>query len=352
MPCHKSLMLRALSPLQARIAAILLALACLWAALLSPAAPQPPTGLPFYSDIQLYHAIAARVSQGEDYYEAATTLQRAHNFPTQPFVTVREPTLSLLGASFGWERMRGLLGGLLLLATVLWYRQLQSARLPERIGAGLAILLGGGMVSQPALVVQHEQWAGVLLALALLFRGGRLWPVALLFAGAALAIRELALPFVLLALLFALVERRRHEVLGWTLLVVVFALGMAFHAHAVNAVAGAHDPVSQGWNGLRGPAAVLRDLIDVSLLNRLPGALARPLALLALFGWLAVPLRQARFAVLWFAGYALMLALFARSQNFYWAIMLLPAWFIGFAFLPRALSDLANAALAGRKAAL
>jgi hypothetical protein len=96
----------------------------------------------------------------------------------------------------------------------------------------------------------------------------------------------------------------------------------------------------------------LRDLADVSLLTLLPLPLAWLGALLPLYGWLAAPKPLARFAVPLFAGYMALLALFAREQNFYWAIMLLPAYLAGLAFLPRLGRDLAHALLARRAGAL
>lgn len=347
-------MLSTLSRIQAGLLIAVLVVACACAARLAPGASETDPAQARYSDMQLYHDVASRVAVGEDYYRAATGLQRAHNFPVRPFVTVREPTLALMAAGLGWKALQGFVVALLLAGAALWFRALDKAgaAASERIGAVLAILAGGAMASQQLLVAQHEMWAGFLLAIALVVRGTGRWPWAVLAAGLALAIRELALPFVLLALVFALWERRRAEAIGWGALIGLFALGIALHARAVLAVTMAGDPASQGWNAMRGPFAALVDLVDASLLNRLPGPLAYPLALLALLGWAAVPLRQTRFALLWFAGYALMLALFARAQNFYWAIVLLPAWFIGFAFLPRALRDLAQAALAGRAARL
>lgn len=347
-------MLRALNRTQAWLLIALVALLCLLAAGLRPGVPETPANQPRYSDMELYHEVAARMAAGESYYRAATQLQRAHSFPVRPFFTVREPTLAYLASALGWGALQGVLAGLLLLGAWTWFRRLDLREVhgAERIGAAFAVLAGGAMVSQQFLIAQHELWAGVLLAIALALRGSDRWRWALLAAAGALAIRELALPFALLALVFAMVERRRGEALGWAGLIGLFALGMALHARAVLAVTLPGDPASQGWNALRGPFTVLVDLVDASLLNRLPGALAYPLCLLALLGWAAVPLRQARFALLWFGGYALMLALFARAQNFYWAIVLLPAWFLGFAFLPRALRDLAQAALARRPARL
>lgn len=340
-------MLRALSRIQAWLLALALLLACLASATLHPSVPEPgatPAGP--YSDMQLYHDLADRVAAGENYYAAATDLHRTHAFPTQPFLTVRLPTLDWLEVSLGWSSLKWLLIGLLMLSVVAWYRQLDKAQPAERLGLALLLLAGGAMVTQPLLVAQHELWAGILLTIAMALRGTRHWPLALLAGAAALAIRELALPFALLALAFALLERRKSEALGWAGLIAAFAVALAFHAAAVAAHVLPGDLASQGWSGLRGPQAVLQDLVDVSLLNALPGPLAYPVALLALFGWAGAPVEKARFALLWFAGFALVLALFARTQNFYWAIVLLPAWLAGLAFLPRALGDLSHAMLA------
>ena len=44
------------------------------------------------------------------------------------------------------------------------------------------------------------------------------------------------------------------------------------------------------------------------------------------------------------AGYTAMLALLARADTFYWALLVAPLAFVGLAFLPKALSDLVKAA--------
>jgi hypothetical protein len=48
-------------------------------------------------------------------------------------------------------------------------------------------------------------------------------------------------------------------------------------------------------------------------------------------------------ATILLAGYGAMLALFARTDTFYWALLAAPLSFAGLAFLPKALSDLAKA---------
>jgi len=346
-------MLRTLTRFQAIL--LLLVLAALLGWSLTVHAPPPVAGGPAqdYSDLRLYQDTAARVAHGEGYYAAITGLQRTHGFPTHPFPTVRLPTLVMAGAWLGWPALRIVLGVLLAGAAFLWLRALRPLCTPaEAAGAVVWVALGGAMVASPTFIDQHELWAGILLASAMALRLEGRWPLALLCAGLALAIRELALPFVLLALAFALWERRWREAAGWAALIAAFAVAIAFHATAVAAHVEPGDLPSQGWNALRGPGAALRDLGDVTLLTLAPPPLRYFLALLPLMGWLAAPAPLARFGLPLFAGYMALLALFAREQNFYWAIMLLPAYLAGFAFLPRLVKDLAHALLAGRRAAL
>ena len=81
-----------------------------------------------------------------------------------------------------------------------------------------------------------------------------------------------------------------------------------------------------------------------------PGAAVLAVAVLPLLGWLGLGGRLGLFATLWFAGFLTMVALFARPENFYWVQLTLPALFAGFAFVPRALADLASAIRAAPKA--
>jgi hypothetical protein len=343
-------MLRMLSPLQARLLILLTAVFCLWCATL---ANQPPPAMPVtsstYSDIDLYHDIAEQVRAGTPYHRAARDLQHAHDYPTQPFVTIRLPTLAHMAAALGWPALQGLLAAILLLGVVMWYR-LSAARgdKAEPVLVALALLVGGMMVTQAGLIAMHDLWAGVLAAVAMTFRGGKRWPLAVLLAGLAVMIREIAVPFAALALAFALFEKRRGEALGWLGLLILLALTLWLHAGAVHAVVEPGDKQSMAWSGLRGLAGVLSDITDNSLLNRLQPPLAFAVIPLALIGWAAAPKEQALFGLLYCLGMASMIALFSRPDNFYWACLLVPAWFIGFAFLPRAVKDLAHAALARR----
>ena len=72
-------------------------------------------------------------------------------------------------------------------------------------------------------------------------------------------------------------------------------------------------------------------------------------AMLALLGWAAAPGPLGARAALTFGSYALAIALFARTDNFYWALAAAPAYLIGMAFLPDAVRDLARPLLDRRR---
>lgn len=349
-----------------RPAAILLLLAllaaCLWAipatgdlmragedriAAKQAAHPADQTG-----DLDLYRAINARMAQGESYYKAAVSEHLANDYPTRPFFTVRSPVLAegtaLLGPAF-W-RIAGALALGLSLAGLMGLPP-GMLRAPERIGAALMLVLCGFGAFLDIAGLVHELIAGLFLSAALLlYRPGRWWP-SLLLAAIALAVRELALPFLLLWLAFAAIERRKGEALAVLGVIVLFAIGMVFHSEAVSALRPPDAPASQGWAGLQGPQAFLVAMVRLTPLSFAPLWLAAPLALLPLVGWLGLGGRLGWFATLWFAGFALAIALFARPENFYWGAMVLPAYGAGLAFVPRALAALLGAARPGRRAA-
>lgn len=299
-------------------------------------------------DLALYARIADRVAAGESYYVAAMDEQRAQEYPTRPFVAVRLPTLAVLDAALGLTVMRVLAAGLLGAALLALQFRLQDNAAPaERIAAQL-MLLGGGVaaVVLPQVGLIHEVFAGLLLTLALLlYRPHRWWP-SLLAAGLALAVRELAAPFVLLWLVFALAGARWREAAGVAGLLALFALGMTAHYFAVEGGRLPGDPVSQGWQGLAGYGLPIMALIRLTPLTLLPPALAAALVVLPLIGWISLGGRLGLFAFLWFAGFLTAVALFARPENFYWSQLVLPAYATGLAFVPRALAELGQAALA------
>jgi hypothetical protein len=305
----------------------------------SPALQSAPT--PARGDMALYARIARRVAAGEGYYAAALGEQRASAYPTRPFVAVRLPTLALLQARIGVDAVRWLALALVgtAIAALNW-RAVPLASLGERIIASALLAAGDGAALVPVAGYDHDFIAGVLLTVALLaYRPERWWP-ALLAAAAALAVRELAAPFVLLWLAVAVWQHRWREAAAVAGLLAIFACGLALHAQAVEAARLPGDLASQGWNARAGFGLPLRALGQLTGLRFVPLEIAALLAILPLIGWAALGGRTGLFAAVWFAGIATMMALFARPANSYWAELVLPAYAAGLAFAPRAQSEL------------
>lgn len=292
----------------------------------------------------LYRRIVDRVSAGENYYAAAMDEQRTSNYPTKPFVTVRLPTLALMHRWLGEEGVRFILITLWVFVCIAVMQQARGhTSRPEWVSAAVFTMLGGAAVIIPAAPVIHELLSGLLLSLAFgIYRPGKWWP-ALVVAGLALAVRELAAPFILLWFVFALVERRMGEAMAVLGLLVLFSLGLILHQQGVSAHAVPGDLPSQGWSALAGFGLPLAALSKLTALLLLPLWLAAPLAILPLLGWLGLGGRLGLFGFLWFVGFLTAMALFARPENFYWVQMLLPAYLAGFAFVPRAIGDLWHA---------
>ncbi|MXO65090.1 hypothetical protein [Altericroceibacterium endophyticum] len=295
-------------------------------------------------DGDLYEAINERVAAGEGYYEAALAEQRANNYPTRPFVTVRPPTLAWGTSLWGLETWRFIMIGVLIVTILGWVGALSArASMPERIIAALLIFLfsAGAFYSRGGLF--HELVSGLFIALAMgIYRPHRWWP-SLIAAAIALSIRELALPFMLLWAAFALCEGKRREAMAVILVIMLFGIGMIFHAQAVFTHQLPGDIVSPGWDAFRGMSFFFATIVQFSPLKALNSTIAAVLAFLPMIGWLGLGGRLGLFATLFFSGYALMMALFARDQNTYWVMIVMSAYPAGLAFVPRAVADLLRA---------
>ena len=296
-------------------------------------------------DFALYKLIAGRVEAGEPYYQAALTEQRAHDYPTRPFVTVRLPTLAWGHGALGQTGMRIAVSLLMLAVIGLFVWRFAGTLHRYEVAAGaLTLVLGGAAVFNDLAAHSHDLVSGILLSLALLaYYPDRWWP-SLALAGLALAVRELALPFVLLWLGFAALQGRWREFLAISVLLLLYGGALYFHAQAIAALVLPGDKPSPGWSGLAGPALPLLSLTKLTFLLALPKSLAGVLAVLPLLGWLSLGGRIGPFAFLWFAGFMLVMSLFARVENFYWIMLIAPAYLAGLAFIPRAIAHLLGAA--------
>ncbi len=320
----------------------LLAVAC-WSPASAPA-PKLRTSPAQQSDLEHYREIIAGVAAGGDYYEVAAEAQRKNNYPLKPFFTFRLPTHSVAYAMFGERVMISAVWLLCAGLMLAWWMRLRPL-LPFPLLAAFTVLVAGGLggLLQPVTGLFHESWVALLLPLMIaIHRPERWWP-SVIVGGAALMIRELALPMVVAMGGLALIEKRWREAAAWALVVTLFGIYMTLHAQWVAEVVRASDPASQGWSRMLGLQFALKSLAKVTFGIQLTDALAGALLILSLFGWASVKTSWALRVAIQLAGYGTALALFARADTFYWALIAAPLSFAGLIFLPKAFSDLAKA---------
>ncbi|SFP50789.1 hypothetical protein [Sphingomonas rubra] len=342
-----------LAPVPARIVLVLFALllaACLSA--VDAPGPRPSTPgaavTPGRTDLLLYQSIVDGVRQGGDYYDVAASAQRVGHYPLRPFFTMRLPTLAVVQASLPPRLVRTLLL-LLCAATVLaWTLRLRPAMGRPLPVVAVALLAVAGLYVNldTGQIVFHEVWAGPLIALSLALRRPGDGLVAIALGLCAMLIRETALLYALVMLAAAWREGRRREALGWLASIAVFAVVLAAHARAMSLLAGPNDLASQGWSGLEGFGFFVRLATISCALDMVAQWLASLLIGAALLGWAAWRDPTGTRATATIAAYAALIALFARSDNFYWALAITPLLPIGLVFAPGALRDLAVAAAA------
>ena len=301
-------------------------------------------------DLGLYDAITARLARGENYYIVAVNEHRRVGFPLQPGVAVRLPTLAYANALLGDRGMIAAAIALILATLAAWWRRMgdEPGGADRRLVAMALLLVGVSTGLNRYFFQLHELWSGILLALAFaVYRPGQ-WRAALAVAALALAIREHALPFVLL--MGAMAARRRDwkETAAWGALAAIFLAALGVHVQLIAAQVVPSDGHSASWLALRGLAGWLSDIVLSSNLRFLPHWLAGPLVALMLLGWAGWRSAAGVFGTLLYAGYAALFMIAGRVDNYYWGAMVAPAMFIGLAFAPRALKSLWDASFARR----
>ena len=322
----------------------------LWGVILSPLTQVEPVSAPPVEtlvapvgpDVMLYHRVVERLRAGENYYAAASEAMRASKFPMRPFVTMRLPTLGWMLAALPegltLPLMAALLGGVM----AAWSARLTPAARSKEAGFGITLcVMAAGLVGfSPALTMFHEGWAGLLVALSIaLYRPDRWWP-SVLAALAAVMIRELALPLVLMMGALAVLGQRWRECAAWAAVAVAFMAALAAHAAHVWAVTSAADLPSPGWAAGGGWAFVLSSVHKSTLLGMFPQMVTAILLPLSLLGWSAWRHPAGLRAFLFLSGFAVMMMIVGRPDNFYWAVMITPMLFMGALFAPLALRDL------------
>lgn len=336
-----------LSRVQARLALALFALllaACIMAVVSpDPRAGTKQDGAPVgQTRLLLDQAVVEGVRSGVPYYIAATEAQRIAHYPLKPFVAVRLPTLAVVEAAL--PPLLVTLGLLLLcIATmVAWIVRLRPALtglVPVAL-VGMLVLVGLYLNLDPALVVVHEIWAGPLIALSLALRRPGHWIPAVALGLSAMLIRETALLYVAVMALFAWSEGQRRETLGWLGAVLIFAVVLAAHAHAVALVTGPLDRASQDWDGVQELGFYVRLATMASALDLVPQWAASILLATAAFGWIAWRDPLATRACATLGGYAVILALVGPEDALHAILIAAPVLLVGIVFATDGLRDL------------
>jgi hypothetical protein len=292
---------------------------------------------PGFTDVQLYRDQVVFARTPSTYYARVMDEQRRRDYPLRPFVTVRQPALAFLLAWLPGGEVTGriLLGVLAVAVAGLWtVRLVNPLGAPGAAVAGLA--LAGGVVAAftPNGYLMHDTWAGLLIALSLaLYPGDRSrgrslrLAVSITAAVAAALVRELALPFLGVMALMALVERRPREVLLWFGAIGVCLLALLAHALAVMRHTLPADP-GMGWLRLGGWDFVLaanRWNAILALKPWLPAVLI-PAALAGALAWRGPTGRRLTLTLL---GYVCGFVVIGRPEDFYWGLLIAPLLPIG-----------------------
>ena len=311
---------------QARLVVTALLLASIWSlfALYWPRSSASPAHVEGGKDLAAYRRIIECVHDGEDYYSAAGDELRRGGYATSSVFNWRLPAYAWLLAVFPQpEWGQALLTLLALVALALAYA---ADRADGSVGRSLVLLvtmLGAFLwcIDGDAFLSQ-ELWAGVLIAVSVgaFAVGQRAGGVA---AGlAALLMRELALPYVLVALFLACRERRWREVTAWGLGLVGYAFFLAWHAWQVQQhLTGDELAEADGWIQLGGPAFVIHTSQMNAWLFKLPawvGLLYLLASFLGLAWWRGPVAARVKFTV---ALYVLAFLIVGKPFNGYWGLL-------------------------------
>jgi putative effector of murein hydrolase LrgA (UPF0299 family) len=298
-------------------------------------------------DLALYDVAIARIGKGENYYDFIAEEHRKAQYPVRPGLAVRLPTLAYFDA---WVGVPGqIVAALALLAATMlaWWRRLgeEPGGREKRVLAMAFLFVGTSLGLNRYFFVLHELWSGMLLALAFgLHRLGRKWGWALVAAALAVAIREHALPFILLMAAMAFWRRNWKEGVAWSALALLFLSFLAWHLSIVAGLAQPGDRIGASWMAFRGLSGWLSNVALSSNLRYLPHWLAGPTLILMVFGWTGWKSPAAIYGTLLYLGYGLAFMIAGRPDNYYWGAMVAPAMFLGLAFVPQAMTSLIRAA--------
>ncbi len=302
-------------------------------------------------DVKLYQNIAERVAKGEGYYGAVAAEHRAHNYPLKPFVTVRLPTLAYAIALIGQNAMRFIMLALICATTVAWFlffrQSISSIVWLFLLAVAIPIFCFAFLLE--SMVMLHECWAAILIALMIGVHGRAPVWISVSIALMACMIRELAFPVLVMMAVFAVYKKHWKEAVQWGAASVLFILYLFYHAYCISNITMPGDLVSPGWGGLRGWSLLTQSIARVTILSSFIPSVTAAIIILSMFGWLNLNVAKGFYVATIISGYSVLMMVFARPNNFYWVFLLLPlimtGAILGVVGIFRLLSPISNRSL-------
>lgn len=280
-------------------------------------------------DLVSYQRIIERMRGGADYYTAAHEVLVADGYGTRSVFNWRTPAWPVLLAALpaGWGQ--GLLAVLALAGMLMVYRMLRedggaAVAMLSMLAVGLSL---GGIVA-PASVVFSEVAAGALILISIAAFGNGWRMIGVLAALLALFLRELAAPYVVVAVVLALRDRRWGEARPWALGLFAYAAYFGWHWWMVSQQLGPMDRAyGDGWLQFGGLGFILATAGFNGLWSLGPvwlPAVLLPLGLLGLWAWPKGTLALATVVV-----FVVLFAAVGKPFNYYWGALYTPVLMLG-----------------------
>jgi hypothetical protein len=330
---------------RARAAAVLVALAVLlgWGLVTSFTLPNWVFGTASIPDLDLYREVVTRVHGGEHYYDFLADALGRRDYPVGSTFNWRLPTCAwLLGALPDPSAGRWLLFALALVSVVTAaHVMLDREAGPVGTVVGVVLLFGGAFgwgIYEPDTYLSTEPWCEALLLLSLSAYAAGRWPLGVGSALAALLLRELVLPYCVVAAALAWWHGRRAELRAWAVGLAVFAVLYAWHASVVARHNAGTVPSPSAWLDPQGLRFILRSGALNVWVRGLPtwaAAVYLTAAVAGLAGW-----RGETGARLALTAAAYLVPLVVVRGWEYWGFLYTPLLILGLVRAPAAVRDL------------
>ena len=288
-------------------------------------------------DAVSYGRIIERMRGGEGYYPVAHEVLVADGYGTRSVFNWRTPVWPAILAALPPGGGQVLLGVLAVAGLLLVYRMLRAAGMGVAAVSVAAVALSLGALLAPEAIVFSEVAAGVLiLASVAAYGNGWRW-LGLGAAVAALFLRELAAPYVMVCVLLSIRGGHWREFAAWGGGLLLYAAYFGWHWWSVLGQLGPMDRAyGEGWVAFGGLDFVLATAGSNGLWALGPDwlpAVLLPVVLLGLWAW---PRGRALAAV---GVYLAAFLVVGKPFNGYWGAVYTPVLMLGLGWVAPAVAQ-------------